>query len=91
MWDFVWILVSPYFQPLFQTKQQSQDWNLGDRTSPHDFIDVDDGFHVADYVTYKSVGIVMHNLCIFKIIESWQLSHNEAKIADLQKSTNWLT
>ena len=32
----------------------------------------------------------MHNLCIFKVIESWQLSHNEAKIADLQKSTKRL-
>ena len=40
------------------------------KTSPHDFIDVGDGFRVADYVTYKSEGIVMHNLCIFKIIES---------------------
>ena len=48
-------------------------------------------FRVADitnitWVTYLNVEMVMHNLCIFKIIESWQLSHNEAKIADLQKS-----
>ena len=81
------------YQPLFPTDQLSQNCNLGDTTWWRQLSALSmlvTVFVSLKWVTQYSGEMVMHNLCIFKVIESWQLSHNEAKIADLQKSSKRL-